>query len=255
MYTNGTRRIPDDIGNRLHISLWGADETSELTRGADVNAKALRNYAHDPRALFVYTINALNIGEIMPLVRACRDHGVQMTFNYFSPTETYLAELKAEAAARTDFFRFSDAGRNLILSPDDFARARSVIEQAMDHYPETVVYSLAYDDWITRDGVYDLDENGVARNCSNRIDDMHRAFLVDQSQSQLKCSNPTIDCSECRTYVSSMASYIRNERRQILRRQGRSNWTEVFACWQDIFIGQQWDRLDAHIEGQLAESL
>lgn len=242
--TNGTRRIPDDIGFRLHVSLWGSEETSTLTRGADVTGKALRNYAGDPRAVFVYTINACNLHEVLPMARACADHGVPMTFNYYSPTETYRRELQGDRTARTDWFRFSSAEDNLTLSPVDYCRARDVIEAAIALLPETVIYSLAYDDWVTGATPYDLDGDGIARDCASRSDGMHRTFFVDQSESDLKCSNPTFDCRDCRTYASGMTSHIRLEH-QNLRRQAGKGWTDAFDCWNRIFVGNQWARLDA----------
>jgi MoaA/NifB/PqqE/SkfB family radical SAM enzyme len=245
--TNGTRRIPEDIGYRLHISLWGSEESSELTRGGNVVPKAFRNYANDPRAVFVYTINALNIDEIRPMARLCAEHGVPMTFNYYSPTEVYQKELNIAGAERSTYFRFSTGTDNLLLTPEHYKRARETIESVMSELPATVIYSLSYDDWVTGEQVYSLDDEGIAYDCASRSDHVHGTFFVDQQRSDLKCSNPTFDCRECRTYASGMTSHVRIEHQNVLKSSLQLAWSDAFDCWDSLFVGSQWGRLDDHI--------
>lgn len=242
--TNGTRRIPEDIGFRLHISLWGSEETSRLTRGADVTHKAFRNYAFDERAVFVYTLNPMNLGEVLAMAEACRDHGVPMTFNYYSPTSLYQRALAQPLEQRTDHFRFSTSESNLVMSPEDYKRARETVELAKERFPETIVYSFAYDDWVTGSRVYDLDHQGVATNCAARSDHIHGTFFVDQKRSDLKCSNPTFDCRECRTYASGMTSHVRIEHQRTILSDSKAAWSDAFECWGRLFVGNQWTRLE-----------
>jgi hypothetical protein len=61
IFTNGTKRIPSDIGYRIHVSIWGGSKTAKAMRGADTNQKAFRNFAGDPKALFVMVLNPLNL--------------------------------------------------------------------------------------------------------------------------------------------------------------------------------------------------
>ena len=62
--TNGLRRIPPDIGYKIHISVWGDDETSRRTRQAEgMLRRQMDNYRDDPRAIFVYTFTRHNIEE------------------------------------------------------------------------------------------------------------------------------------------------------------------------------------------------
>lgn len=241
--TNGTRRIPDDIRYRIHVSLWGSSETSSLTRGANVVEKAFRNYAGDPRAVFVFTINAMNIDELGEMAHLCARHDVRVTFNYFSPTRVYTEQIGGEAADRTKYFRFSDADKNLVLDLDDYRRARAVIKQLRLALPDHVVYSLAYDTWITGQAVFDLDEYGVATKCAGRRDRHHKTFFVDRTESHLKCSNPTFDCRDCRTYASGMTSHVRIHHEAMLRSRAESSIGDSFEEWKVIFIGDQWQRL------------
>ena len=54
--TNGFRRIPESVGYKIHISVWGNDETSLRIRSAkDLLLKQIENYRGDPRAVWVYT--------------------------------------------------------------------------------------------------------------------------------------------------------------------------------------------------------
>lgn len=245
IYTNGTKRIPDHITYRIHISIWGGDDTTAKTRGANINERAFRHYANDPRALFVFTVNAYNLHEILPMTERCRDNGVQITFNYFSPTETYLKELSEQNQKRSEFFRFSTEDDNMLLSPKTFDKAHHLIAEAKDRFPETVLYSLVYDDWVRKPGgVFNYDENNIATNCASLIDHHQATYFVDQKRSPLKCATPTFDCRECRGHVSAMASYVRNERSGLNNPIKAANWKEVFDCWDQIFVAHQWGRIN-----------
>lgn len=242
--TNGTKRIPDDIGFRIHISLWGGEDTSALTRGADVTQKAFRNYAHDPRAMFVYTINPLNLDEIIPMAHKCSEHGVPMTFNYYSPTVVYQNSLVGTIDEKgSDYFRFSNDESNLVMSRSDYQQARQIIQQAKAKYPDTIIYSMAYDDWVTSEQVYELDNEGIATNCACRTNNVHHTYFVDQTKSNLKCANPTFDCRECRTYINGMSSHMRIENKRELHSGSKAQWSDALECWDRIFMGNQWSRL------------
>lgn len=244
--TNGTRRIPEEIGFRIHVSVWGNEATTKLTRGANVTQKALHNYAFDPRAILVYTINKLNLDEIMPMVQSCFEHGLPLTFNYYSPTQRYQQELNGMVQPRPDYFRFSNSERNLVMGAEDYQRTKEIIKQAKAAYPDTIVYSMAYDEWVTSENMYELDDQGVASNCAGRSDRVHGTFFVDQTKSLLKCSNPTFDCRECRTYANGMTSHIRIEHQRMFHSETRVGWSDAFECWNKIFVGNQWPRLKAH---------
>ncbi len=242
IFSNGTRRIPDDIPYRIHISMWGADETSGLARGANVNAKALRNYAGDARALFVYTIHKRNIGEIRDAVAACHAAGVPITFNYFSATTDYLKKLQDAASNDAAYFRFSKADDNLMLDAADFAAARAELTRLMAAYPDTVLYSLDYDRWVSGpSSPYTLDADGIAEDCAFRTDPWHRHFQIGREASPEKCGNPNVDCSECRTYAAGLTSWTRHVASQAPADSARADWTQAFLTWKQIFLGDQVD--------------
>lgn len=240
VFTNGTKRIPEDIAYRLHISLWGDDDTADRVRGASVNAKAFRNYAGDPRALFIFTINAQNIAEIRPMVRRCADNGVRISFNYYSPTTDYLQRLGGAPAEDSAYFRFSTEDDNLLLDADALARCRDVLAAVVAEHPDTVLYSLDYDRWITQSPApYTLDADGIATDCSFRSDGWHQHHQINRGVSPQKCGNPNLDCSQCRTYAAGMGSYVRRLRKTVDQANDRQSWAAAFAIWQAIFMGPQ----------------
>lgn len=248
--TNGTRRIPDEVRYRIHISLWGSEATSGLTRGADVNRKAFANYRDDPRAIFVYTINRQNLDEIEPMVAACAANGNRITFSHFSPTQEYRQKLARNAANDQDFFRFSSDQSHLLLDADVFAKAREIIVRLMRLYPDTILYSMAYDDWISEPGSrYELDENGIATDCAFRADPWFRYYQINRNPSPQKCGLPNMDCSECRTYAPGVASHAKATRGNSARLAVNDQWARSFLIWKDMFLGEQADAAIAAMSG------
>jgi len=54
--TNGLIKIVPSVGYKIHLSVWGNDDTSYKIRNAKhMLVKQIENYRDDPRAVFVYT--------------------------------------------------------------------------------------------------------------------------------------------------------------------------------------------------------
>ncbi|MFD1508593.1 hypothetical protein [Lacimonas salitolerans] len=236
IFTNGTRAIDPAIGYRIHVSLWGLGDTSTSLRGADVTAKALRLYARDPRAVFSFVITAANIHEIVPVARLCADHGARLTYSYFSPTDLYQGRDQATTQAGTaeagDYMRLDD---DLRMGPAEFADARAQIVTAMGQFPDTVRYSLHYNDWITQpdDRLWQLDAQGIAVDCGNRLSETHRHYAADATPNVGKCCTPNIDCAECRAYAMGMGTYVSRLR---AFRHERAAWLEGLRIWFELFM-------------------
>jgi hypothetical protein len=237
VFSNGLVAIPRDVDYRIHISLWGDDAASVELRGAG-NRKAFANYAGDPRAVFVFTINAMNIDTIVPATRAVAEAGSTITFSLFSPTIKYADSAKALDAADLRYFRHRDDAQSPVLSAADMQRAGDRIEEARQLHPATVRYSPLYHSWITRpEGLYDLDEAGVATNCGNRLSGRHRHYNVDQSATSAKCCSPNLDCRDCRAYAMGYASYLKENVSPRLREAQSPEWLEVWTLWAELFLG------------------
>jgi len=234
IFTNGTRRIDPKIRYKIHISIWGNSEGTTRYRGADINQKALMNYAGDDRAVAVMTLNAQNLGEIDDVAKLCKSHDIPLTFSYFSPTEDYTSRIKNSTAADAEFFRISSPESNLIMDQSDFHNARIAIEKAMKNFPETIIYSLAFDSWLAQpDGVYTLDKHGVAVDCGNRLTNNFKHYSVMMTQHSGKCCSPNLNCRECRAYAMSYGTF--------LTRYGKFSTDEEIAQWIDIW--ELWARL------------
>ena len=120
--SNGLKRIPDDVAYRIHISVWGNDATSLVTRNANqMLVRQLDNYAGDPRAVFVYTFTRHNIDEAESVVRTLADHGAKVTFNMFSAPVGYTGDLRHTPLSLVD--------------------TRKTMIHLLDTYPETVLFS------------------------------------------------------------------------------------------------------------------
>lgn len=236
IFTNGTKKIDSSINYKIHISIWGAEGSQEY-RGKDLNLRALSNYQSDPRALFVMTINALNINEILEVAKLCAEHNVPLTFSMFSPSVEYLNGINNENtwAIKSDYLRFSTSNRNLIITDENRMEITKAIANAEKLFPETIVYNWDYHEWLFSPlPLYKLDVNGIAINCGNRLTPDDRHYTVSMEQSDGKCCMPNIDCSQCKAYAPSLATYLKRVPR--IRSQEFKTWLNVWDFWAKLFI-------------------
>jgi MoaA/NifB/PqqE/SkfB family radical SAM enzyme len=83
--TNGLKLIPKSIGYKIHISVWGNDDTSLRIRNAEnMLQRQIDNYHDDSRAVFVYTFTPQNITEAGQITEMLAQRGCKITFNIFS---------------------------------------------------------------------------------------------------------------------------------------------------------------------------
>lgn len=236
IFTNGIVRLPEDITYRIHISSWGTDETGNSLRAGNILSKALNNYKNDTRAVCVFTISALNIDNIIPMAQMAEAHGLPLTFSYFSPTTQYIEKIQRNENNDKSYFRISNSDNNLILSADDFIHARKEIEKSIRMYPNTIQYSLAYDDWVTGAAPYNIDPaTGIASDCGVRLTkQLH--FHIDHEKSDGKCCSSNIDCHQCRAYAMGLTTYLSKLREKFRNPQDLSDWIEVREMWAKLFL-------------------
>jgi hypothetical protein len=239
IFTNGLVPIPRDISFRIHVSIWGDEAQSIQTRGAG-NLKALKHYRGDPRVAFVFTVTATNIHTIHAIAAAVQDTGSRLTFNLFSPTTKYLNERAGLDAEDRKFFRRRGTSATPVLGADDLRRATDEIYRAIADFPQAVLYSPHFHDWVTRpEGIYELDPaTGIARNCGNRLSERHRHYNVDLSATAAKCCSPNIDCSQCRAYAMSYATFLKAQATPRVRTAASAEWLEVWDIWARLFLGE-----------------
>jgi len=233
VFTNGTIRIDPAIRYSLVVSLWGDEATTAEFRGGGVFWKSLKTYKGDPRARMLFTVHARNIAQVPEVTRIVADHGIKMSFNYFSPTDTYIQKLKAHAPNDDQFFRISSEDDNFILSDDALQRIRDSIDEMIDRYPETVFHSHAFNRIVTQpEGVYDIDlETGIALNCHGRNFRWHKSYRVDLKPSDAKCCSPNTNCSTCRLNAQALGSLMFQKNRFLGTIQDFRGWLDICEQW------------------------
>ncbi|MFW8600669.1 radical SAM protein [Desulfobacterota bacterium M19] len=189
--TNGLQHIPRQIDYRIHISVWGNDQTSlKIRKAKDMLARQTANYHDDPRAIFVYTFNPVNIDEAREVTSLLARNGQQITFNMFSAPVGYNGSLRH--------------------TRETLARTREVMSELLRQYPETVVYSpyniVAH---TSEKGLHDLYSCSYPRmNTSTNIG-LGRSFRQYRTDlnwdRQAACCVPDTDCADCRHYAAGSA--------------------------------------------------
>ncbi len=229
VFTNGATKIDDTINFRIHISVWGVPSSEELVRKDSFFLHALQIYKNDPRALFVFTINANNIDEIEEVIKYCQEWNAKLTFNLFSPTTDYLKQVNNILDVNT-----------LILDEEKLKETRYILDNFIDLYPDTVVYNKSFNHWITNpNGIYEIDSStGIAIDCGARNDQKNMHFRTDFSSSNSKCCLPNIDCRNCRAYAVAYGSATARYKQFIKTREGFDKWNEIAELWREIFFSK-----------------
>ncbi|MEQ1887440.1 MAG: hypothetical protein ABL967_20445 [Bryobacteraceae bacterium] len=255
IFTNGTIRIRPSINYRIVISIWGDADTTEAFRGGGVFWKALKTHKGDARARALFMVHAKNIGQISEVARIVGDYGIKLSFNYFSPTSSYLSKLQADACNDDEFFRISSKADNFLLTADALQMARDRIDDVIDLYPETVFHTHAFNRVCTDPaGLYEVSPlTGIATNCGGRNFHWHQSYRVDLKPSDAKCCTPNVNCKDCRLNAVALASLL-------FRLDRFTGSIQAFRDWLDI--GEQYGRsnlLDTDpvwsIGGEPAETL
>lgn len=189
--TNGIKAIPADIGYKIHISVWGNDQTSlEIRKAKDMLVHQMANYRDDPRAVFVYTFTPVNIGQARQVTRQLADNGHKITFNMFSSPVGYTGPLRHTA--------------------ETLAHTRDTMKQLLQEYPETVLYSQYNIVAHTHEkGLHDVYGCSYPRMNPSTDIGLGRSFRQYRTDLQwdrdAACCVPDTDCADCRHYAAGSA--------------------------------------------------
>ncbi len=189
--TNGLRKIPTDIGYKIHISVWGNDAASLRVRGArDMLRRQIDNYRDDPRAVFVYTFTRDNIDQADEVTKALSAVGAKVTFNVFSAPVGYGGPLRHD--------------------PGSLEAIRRTTNDLLDRYPDNVLFSpyniVAH---TQKSSLHDLFGCSYPRQNPSTDIGLGRSFR--QYRSDLSwdraaaCCVPDTDCDDCRHYAAGSA--------------------------------------------------
>ncbi len=241
VFTNGTRRLTDEIPYRIHVSVWGKPERSRKLRGADIFAKQAANYRGDRRAVFVFTITAQNIDDLEFVASVCADNGLALTFNHYSPTRKYLDFIGGRSDG--DKYHAISAGEdNLLLGLEHLQRAQTRIAALVEQPGSCIVYAPEISGLIHDPaGLYsDLDpETEVARDCAVRLTTSLRHYNTDLQPSSEKCCTPNVQCRTCRLYAQSFATVLARATRGARQPGGMVRLVRLWRLWCELFLNNE----------------
>jgi len=189
--TNGFRKIPESVGYKIHVSVWGNDETSLRTRKAkNLLKRQIENYRGDPRTVFVYTFTRENIGEAEEVAAQLVSENCRLTFNVFSAPVGYQGPLRHDE--------------------ESLKRVREAMLALLERYPQNVLFSVynavAHTHPESLHGLYSClyprqnpsQELGLGRS--------FRQYRTDLNWDRtVACCVPDTDCEDCRHYASGSA--------------------------------------------------
>jgi hypothetical protein len=189
--TNGLIRMPEAVGYKIHISVWGNDATSLAIRNAkNMLPRQIEHYRGDPRAVFVYTFTRENIDQAARVVRTLAAEGCPATFNMFSAPVGYEGGLRH--------------------TPESLRECRKAMIDLLVEYPGHVLFSpysaVAHTHTL---GLHEL--FGCSYPRRNPATDIglgrsFRQYRADLSWDRdAACCVPDTDCPDCRHYASGSA--------------------------------------------------
>ena len=210
--TNGIKAMPEDIGYRLHISVWGNDQTSaEIRKAENMLSRQIANYQDDPRAIFVYTFTPVNIDEARQVTRMLADNGQTITFNMFSSPVGYKGPLRH--------------------TPETLARTRDTMTALLEEFPETVIYShyniVAHTHALGLHDVYGCSYPRMNPSSAVGLGRSFRQYRTDLAWDRdAACCVPDTDCADCRHYAAGSAVVT-------ARMYRHADSPEHFKAWLD----------------------
>ncbi len=189
--TNGLKPIPASVGYRLHISVWGDDETSRTSRNANgMLIRQIDNYRDDPRAVFVYTFTRENIAQAFRVTESLAGHGCKVTFNMFSAPVGYTGPLRH--------------------TPQSLAATGKAMDEILSAFPENVLFSrYGITAHTHRLGLHALYGCSYPRRNPSTAIGLGRSFRQYRADltwdRAAACCVPDTDCTDCRHYAAGSA--------------------------------------------------
>jgi len=210
--SNGLKFIPASVGYKIHVSVWGSDETSWRVRGAkNMLVRQIGNYKDDSRAVFVYTFTRNNIDEIFNVVETLAEAGSKLTFNMFSAPVGYNGELRHD---------------DLSLE-----KTRSAMLKVLSEYPDTVLFSpysaVAHTHRCALHDLYACPYPRMNPSTAIGLGRSFRQYRTDLTWDRsASCCVPDTDCVDCRHYASGSSVVT-------ARLYRHATDPETFKAWLD----------------------
>ena len=220
--TNGFKKIPGSVGYKIHISVWGNDETSFRVRKAkNLLAKQIENYSNDPRAVFVYTFTRENIEEANEVAAQLNACGCKLTFNVFSSPVGYTGPLRHDE--------------------ESLKSVQSTMIALLTKYPQNVLFSVynavAH---AHKNSLHDLYSCSYPRQ--NRSQDIGLGRSFRQYRTDLKwdrsvaCCVPDTDCADCRHYAAGSAVVTARLYRHVNNLATFQSWLDYVDTYLAVWV-------------------
>ncbi len=220
--SNGSRRIPDRVGYRIHISVWGNDDTSWRTRRAkDLLGRQITNYAGDPRAVFVYTFTRENIDEAGEVIAALARAGCPSTFNVFSAPVGYNGPLRHDR--------------------DSLQRTQRMMLDLVERHPNHVLFS-SYSAVVHTHSrsLHDLFSCPYPRVNASTDVGLGRSFRQVRADlswvREASCCVPDTDCADCRHYAAGSAVVTSKLHRHASDPEHFRAWLDYVETYLSVWV-------------------
>ena len=220
--SNGFRRIPESVGYKIHISVWGNDETSLRVRGAkNLLRRQIENYRGDPRAVFVYTFTSENIDEIHEVMDAMHESGSKITFNMFSSPVGYTGGLRHTAKTRE--------------------LSRTAMLEMLARYPENVLFSpysaVAHTHSLGLHALYSCSYPRMNPSTDIGLGRSFRQYRADLSWDRsAACCVPDTDCGDCRHYAAGSAVVTARLYRHATNPDSFKSWLDYVDTYLAVWV-------------------
>jgi MoaA/NifB/PqqE/SkfB family radical SAM enzyme len=220
--TNGFKKIPGSIGYKIHISVWGNDETSLRVRKAkNLLQKQIENYKHDQRAVFVYTFTRENIDEVYDVAERLAAEDCKLTFNVFSSPVGYKGPLRH--------------------NNESLLRTQQAMIDLINKYPQNVLFSVYNAVAHTHKyGLHDLYTCSYPRQ--NRSQDIGLGRSFRQYRTDLNwdrsvaCCVPDTDCADCRHYAAGSAVVTARLYRHVNNLATFKSWLDYVDTYLAVWV-------------------
>ena len=220
--TNGIKFIPESIGYKIHISVWGNDQFSLKVRNAkDMLKTQLDNYQHDPRAVFVYTFTKENIEHAEQVTAIIAEHKCKITFNMFSAPVGYSG--------------------NLRHTENSLAIVRNTMMKLINDFPENVLFSpynaMAHTHNLSLHDLYSCSYPRVNSSTDIGLGKSFRQYRTDLTWDRdAACCVPDTDCADCRHYAAGSAIVTARLFRHAINPDTFGAWLDYVDTYLSVWV-------------------
>ncbi len=220
--SNGYKRIPESVGYKIHLSVWGNDDTSyKIRKAKDLLKRQIENYKGDSRAVFVYTFTKDNIDEIYEVMEILAAHDCKITFNSFSAPVGYTGTLSH--------------------NEESLAHMRVTMMDILNRFPENVIFSpynvVAHTHRYGLHALYSCSYPRMNSSTDIGLGRSFRQYRTDLSWDRsVACCVPDTDCEDCRHYAAGSAVVTARLYRHAVNPEAFNSWLDYVDTYLAVWV-------------------